>query len=184
MLNKDMQKSEIDKAIAGKTTYMQIYELNRLLKQDVPYDTKKFVYMRLAEAYEKNKMFYDAARCFETLAMIAIPFSEKIVYHTKEVEYFVKAGDFKAAETAMRKAMNDARPIEKNNIYLTVKEFYKKQASAYEKSDMRNNALKVYEHLFHMDLTQQEKKEVKEKLLFLYQKLGKFREYDMLKGME
>jgi tetratricopeptide (TPR) repeat protein len=113
--------------------------------------------------------------------MISIPFAEKIKYFVKEGELCIKAGNFQRADEAMKKAMAEANAIEKNDIYFTMKNFYKQQAETYERNLKRANAARVYEKLLEMKITDAERKEIKEKLLVIYDKLGKVKEYLILK---
>jgi len=83
----------------------------------------------------------------------------------------------------MKKAMNQANTIEKQGIYFTIKDFYKKQAEVYEKEMKRAHAVRIYEKLLEMKLNDSEREEIKEKLLYLYEKLGKFEEAKRLKSL-
>ena len=51
-----------------------------------------------------------------------------------------------------------------------------------KKEKRRDNEEKVYEKLASMNLSETEKEEVRNKLLHLYEELGKIKEYMMLKG--
>jgi mitochondrial fission protein ELM1 len=99
----------------------------------------------------------------------------------KEAELYIKADDFEKSDGAMKKAMSQANSTEKNEIYLTVKDFYKRQAEAYEKNLKRAGVARIYEKLLEMKISDLERKEIKEKLLEIYDKLGKRKEYLVLK---
>lgn len=129
-------------------------------------------------------MLSDAAKTYEALAIAAIAFSEKRLYYIKETELFIKAGMFERADEAMKKGMNLGTASDKSEIYFVVKEFYKKQAEAYEREMRRAHAAKIYEKLLEMNISSMEREEIKEKLLKLYEKLGKVREYFNLKRGE
>jgi len=176
-----MSKQEIENELEGKGEYVQIDYLTQLLKQDIPIYTKKFVYLKLAEIYEKKGMFSNAAKMFNNLALISIAFSEKIRHYTKEAELYIKAGFFDKVEEAMKKAMSEANSVEKQDVYSSVKMAYKEQAEIYEGEMKKNHALKIYEKLLEMNVTDLERKEIKRKLLELYEKLGRFNEYSILK---
>jgi tetratricopeptide (TPR) repeat protein len=184
MLNNTMSRQEIEEILRGKGDYIQIDLLTKFLEEKPPVKIKKFVYSRLAEIYNNKKMFGDSAKMFENLAVISISFSEKTKYFVKAVEYYIKDGFFEKADYAMNKAIAEANEFERGNIYYSVKEFYKKQAERYEDADKRNQATKIYEKLLGMKITEYEKKQIKKKLLNLYEKLGKFKEHGILKGEE
>ena len=74
-----------------------------------------------------------------------------------------------------------SRFVNKNYIEKT-KEFYKKQAEAYEKDNRRSHALKIYEKLLLMGPSDQEREEIKAKLTKLYEQTGRLKDYFRLKG--
>lgn len=183
MLKRGMSKSEIEKELAGKGDFVQLDYLIAFLKEDLPTDVRKFVMLKIAEIYEAKMIFGEAAKIYNNLAVFSVPFSDKIKYHVKEAESHIKSGNFREADYATSKAMNQANAFQKNDIMLSVKQFYRKQAEAYEKSMRRSNATKLYEKLLELATTETEKKEIRTRLLGLYEKLGKFREYNALKAM-
>lgn len=168
-----MSKLDIEKCLDAKGNFIKIDYLTRFLREDVPLDIKKFCYNKLVETYENMKMFNDAARTYNSLAIISIAFVDKINNYVKESKSYVKAGDFLRADEAMKKAMNEGNVIQKNEIYEEIKNFYKKIAEDYEKEMKRNKASGVYEKLLEMKINEVERQEIKEKLIELYEKLGK-----------
>jgi len=176
----EISRSEIEKEIRGKGDYVQIDYLTKLLKKEFPIDTKKFICLSLAKIYERKMMFSDAAKMFDNIAMISVAFSEKINNYIKETELYIKAGFFARADEAMKKAMNQANASEKQDICFVVKDTYKRQARVYEKDMKRNHAVRIYEKLLDMNISETERNEIKKKLLELYEKLGKFNE---MKGL-
>ncbi len=184
MLNRGMSKSEVEKDLSNKGDFVQIDHLTAFLKEDISTDIKKWAMVKMAEIYEKKFMFRQAAKIYNNLAMICITFADKIKNHVKEAELYIKAADLKEADHACQKAMSQANTFEKNDIMASMRQFYKKQAEAYEKELRRNNAAKMYEKLLEISQTTAEKSQVKNKLMELYQKLGKFREYNAMKSKE
>ena len=176
-----MVKSEIEGVLAGKGDFVQIDYLTRFLKEPLTMDMKKFVFLKLAVLYEKTSMLKEAAKNYNNAAMVSIAFSEKINHYIKEAELYIKADDFEKSDEAMKKARAQANSTEKDEIYFTIKEFYKRQAEAYEKNLKRANSARVYEKLLEMKISDSERKEIKEKLLEIYDKLGKTKEYIILK---
>ena len=178
-----MSKHEIEEDLAGKGDFVQIDYLTKFLKEihNLNLDLRKFIYSRLAEIYERRGMLTNSAKMFDNLALISIAFSEKIKYYVKETELYIKAGFFDRADEAMIKALNQANEMQKHDIYFTIKDVYKRQAQVYEEERKRNHAAIIYEKLLEMNISGSEKQEIKEKLLELYEKLGKFREYSILK---
>jgi len=168
-----MTKKEIIDELMKRGVFIQIDYLNRFLEQNLSRDMKVFCYLQLAEIYEKMKLFGEVAKMRDKIALFSIAFSEKIKNHIKEAEMYILAGDFISSDEAVKKAKVCANSIEKNNISLSIKEFYKKQAQEYEREIKRNHASKIYEKLLRMNISETEKQEIKKKLNELYERLGK-----------
>ena len=176
-----MTKSEIEKEIAGKGTYVQIDYLTRFLKEPLTMDMKKFIYLKLCETYERINMFKEAAKMYDNMANFSITFVEKIKHHMKSVETYVKDGDAAGSEEAMKKAMSQANSVQREEIYQQTLKLYKNQADIFEKTMKRGNAVQLYEKLLEMRIIESERAEIREKLKVLYEGLGRRKE---LHGLE
>lgn len=181
MLHRGMSKHEIEEILEGKGDFVQIDYLTKFMNEEMSFDLKKFICFKLAEIYERKGMLNDAAIMFEDIALISIAFSEKIKYYVKVAELYIRVGFFDKAYSAMKKALNQGNEQQKYEVYFTIKGFYMRQAEIYESELKRNHAAKIYEKLLNMNINDFEKEEIKEKLLGLYEKLGKFKEYSALK---
>ncbi len=181
MLDKDMIILEIKSELKGKGDFVQIDNLTKLLKEKIRPEVRKFVYQKLGEIYEAKGMYVDAAKMCHNVAIACIAFSEKRNYHLKEAELYITAGKYNDADEAMKKAMREANAPERAEIFVTIKEFYKRQAEELELKRRKNQATKIYEKLLRMVTSNVEKKEIKIKLLELYDNLGMVREYLALK---
>jgi tetratricopeptide (TPR) repeat protein len=180
MLNKSMSKSEIERELKGKGDFVQIDYLTRFIAQKPPLHEKKVAFAKLIEIYEAKKMFNDVAKIYSNLAIIATSTQEKIDFLIKEAKAYIQGGQFDQADLTMRRVMDGVTIIKKTEIYEDMKNFYKKQADVYEKESKRNHAIKVYEKLLAMKITDSERNEAKARLLGLYEQLGKFRESSAL----
>ena len=174
-IKEGMTKSEIETFLKDKGDFIQVDYLNRYLKTSVAMhsDTKRFVYMKLGEAYERRGMFSDAANAYGNGAISAIQTPEKIKCHAKEAECFAKANLFDSADRAMRKAFTLATPTQVAEIYITIKNIYKKIAEDSEKSQKYNNAIKLYERILQLKISDDERREIKQKLEPIYRRVGK-----------
>lgn len=181
MLDKDMTAMEVRKELEGKGDFVQIDQLTRLLKEKIRPEVRKFVHQKLGEIYESKGMLIDAARMFNNVAIASMAFTEKKSYHMKEAELYILASKFEDADEAVKKAMREANAPERAEILITIKEFYRKQAGIFEFNRRKNHAAKIYEKLLAMDISNVEKKEIKTKLLVLYDNLGMIQEYMALK---
>ncbi|MEK6926041.1 MAG: hypothetical protein AABW50_02065 [Nanoarchaeota archaeon] len=183
MLTKEMNKVEIENYLKGKGDFVQIDHLTRFLtNKALPTDKRRFVYEKLAEIYEKRRMFAEAAKTYNAIAIASVTFSDKTKNHIKEADMHIKSGSFEYVDAAMKKAMTEVGTAERNKIYSSIKEFYKKQAEVYIKDNRRNQAMKIYEKLMQMSISDMERTEIKGKLLNLYESLGRIKEYFALKG--
>jgi tetratricopeptide (TPR) repeat protein len=176
MLRVGMNKSEIEKELEGKGPFIQIDWLNRFLKEPLTTDMKKFIFTKLANLYEKTKMFSEAAKCYNNLAQLSLTFAERIKFYLKEAEFYIYSGSFSKADEAVRKAVTEANTLERKQIQRQILEIYKKQAENYEKEGKRAKAAETYEKLIEISTMPSEREEFKKKLLSLYEKLGKLRE--------
>ncbi|VVB79473.1 Uncharacterised protein [uncultured archaeon] len=182
LIKKGMSRSEIDSVLSGLGDFVQIDHLVRFLKEpDTNQDTKKYSYLKLASIYEKKAMFFDASKAYDSAAIYCLNDQEKSAYYIKEAESLIKGGFFEQVEKSIQKASQGMSIQEKQNIYTKVKLLYKKQAEIYESQLKRSNAVRVYEKMLELKITDQEKAEIKAKLVELYEKLGKKKEY-MLAG--
>ncbi|MBI3622598.1 hypothetical protein HY212_00775 [Candidatus Pacearchaeota archaeon] len=182
MLNKDMSKVDIEKELEKMGDYVKIDYLDRLIKdKSLPMDKRKFAYIKLSEIYEKKGMFIDAAKMANNTGLMSSTFADKIKFHVREAEMYIKAGVFERVDEALKKALGEAAERDKENIYKQIKEFFKQQAEAYVKSNKRSHAVKTYEKLLQMKITEAERQEVKQKLMGLYESTGRLKEYFALK---
>jgi len=177
-------KSEIEKEIEGKGNFIKIDKLNRFLRQAQSTDVKRFIFLKLAEIYEASNMPQESAKMYNHAAISSITFKDKIKYFIKETEMNVKAGDFQNADDSLKKALGESNSSQKEGILSEVKEFYKKQGELYEKENKRGQAMRIYEHLAGMRLSDDERFNVREKLLELYDKTGSIRKFKLLKGFD
>lgn len=183
MLTKDMHKTDVEKFIEGKGDFMQIDHLNRYLKLMPPIEMRKFAYLKLAEIYGRKKMYLDVAKSYRSAAMNSVIFREKIKYFVEEAKAHIKNLDFIEADKAIKHALSDANPIQRKDIIEEIKAFYKVYAEELERQLKRNQASQVYEKVLKMNLNEEEKEEIKNKLKSLYEKLGKIRELKWLESV-
>ena len=178
LLKKEMSKIEIENFLKDKGDFVQIDHLTRfLLDKGLPIDKRKFICQKLSELYEKKSMYGEAAKMCNNVSMASTTFVEKMRVHVKEAELYIKAGMFREVDEAVKKAASEANTAQRNEIHAAVKEFYKRQADVYEKSRKIGNAVKLYEKLLEMNISDSERQQVKQRLMPLYEKLGKVKEY-------
>ncbi len=183
MLNKNSKKNEIDLHLEGKGDFVKIDHLNRFIKEQPPIDLRKYAYLKLADIFLNREMFIDAAKSFRSAAINSVIFKEQQENYLKEAKSYIRALMFEDANTALKKALIEANERERNALQKDFIIYFKKVGEDLEKKGNSGKALQLYEKLIRMKITSEEKMEIKEKLLKIYEKLGKIKEYNFLKGM-
>ncbi len=126
-------------------------------------------------------MFFDASKAYENAAIYCLNEQEKGSYYLKQCEELIKGGFFENVDKALQSIYMNKNSFERMQIYQKIKELYQKQAEFYEQQLKRSNAVRVYEKMLELRLEEKEKTEIKRRLVELYEKLGKKKEY-MLAG--
>ncbi|MEK6825335.1 MAG: hypothetical protein AABY00_00960 [Nanoarchaeota archaeon] len=173
MEKRNITRKDIEEKLVSVGDYVKMDYLQKCLKMQLDFDTRKFALNKLAAIYESRKMYLEAARLIRIAADINATYEAKINDFVKSLELFIKGGNFSEADITLAKALGTANERQKVAIKLKTKEVYKAQAQEYLSRDKRKHACETYEKLLGMDLNPLEKKEVQEQLLFLYNKLGK-----------
>lgn len=181
VLKRGMAKSEIEIELKGKGVYVQLENLNKFAKEDLPFDTKKFIYTKLGEIYESIGLFVEAARAYQKLSELSPLISDQRKYRIKEAEIFIQGGYFDRADRSLKEALGDASLKEKTEVISNIRTFCKAQAEKYEKEKRRSHAIKIYEEMLKMNISESDKDDIRRKLLVLYNDLGKIKEYIQLK---
>ncbi|HVY01776.1 MAG TPA: hypothetical protein VHA12_03370 [Candidatus Nanoarchaeia archaeon] len=179
---KEGTRKEIEAKLATQGDYVKINYLTACLGQNLDFDTRRFVQVQLSKLYETKGMYGEAAKLIRASADINTTFQAKIADFLKSAELFARAGDFDEADVSISKALASANSKEKLAVKAQQKTMYLTQARALLQKDKRKNAMEAFEKVLSLDsLTPAEKDEVQKNLLFLYEKLGKIREFMALK---
>lgn len=183
MLTKGMRKKEIEEVLEGKGEFVKIDYLNRYLKLMPPIEMRKFAYLKLAQVYLNKGMFTEAAKMYKNISINSLIFREKRENYLRESKAYILAGKFEESDKALKRAMGEGNSREKTECHKTIIDFYKKEAEEMGKQKKPGSQMKIYEKLIRMRISDSEKEEVKEKLLKIYDKLGKRKEYNFLKSL-
>ena len=177
----NITRKEVEAKLVGVGDYVKMDFLQRCLKKNLDFDTKRFVMIKLVQVYEIRSMFLEAGKIARNVADINTTFEGKYNDFAKSMDLFVKGGDYNEAEVSFKKAL--ACSSEKNKLVLKnrLKEILKARAKELIAKDKRKNAMDAYEKLSELPfLDSLERKEVQTALSHLYQKLGKIREFGNL----
>lgn len=177
----ETSRKEIEEKLGKMGDYVKIGYLTTCLKNQLDFDTKRFVLLSLASLYESKKMFSDAGKSMRQASDISTTDQSKVGDFLKASELFIKGGNYDEAELTFKKAMSIANTKQKDELKNSVKGYYLAQSNSYLKKDKRKQAAEIYERMLSMDLNSVEKNEIQKKLLALYENLGKIREYYVLK---
>lgn len=179
-----MHKQDVETFLHGKGDFVKMDYLNRYLKTMPPIEMRKFAYLKLAEVYLGKEMYIDAAGAFKNAAVNSVSFKEKQENFLKEGKAYISAGKFDSSDKAISRAMDEGNKKEKEDIYSDVLTYYRKEAEKLAKEPNKQNRLAgLYEKMLRLKFMDSEKDEFKEKLLALYERLGKVKEYKILKDL-
>jgi len=184
MLQRDMKKTDIERMINDKGDFVQIDYLTKFIKLSPPIDMKKYAYLKLAGIHLRRRMYQDAAKMFRGAAINSLTFKEQKENYLREAKSYIKAQKFEDSQKALKKSFAEANLKERRELYDELVSFYKKEGEELLKKGLPGKATSLFEKLIRMKLTVEDKKHAKEKLLALYQKLGKTKDYDFLKTIE
>jgi lipopolysaccharide biosynthesis regulator YciM len=173
-------RQEVEVKLGQMSDFLKMEYLESCLKNHMDFDVQRLCHQKLSELYDSRNMFSESAKNMSAVAELAATFKDKMAAYMKETELWIKAGLYDRAEEAFKKALASGSAREKEEMKKAIHDLYKKQALAYEKASRNSNALKIYELLLRIS-DEPEKLEVKKKLLELYKRLGKIREYTVLR---
>ena len=174
---KERIRQEIEEKLGGMGDYVKMDYLLNCLKNDLDFETRRFVFVKLTGLYEDRKMFSDAAKMMLSAAEMNTLYQNKINDFVKSCDLYIKAGNYKIAETVMKKALEIANEKQKEEVKNSIIEFFKTRGKSFSDNNKRKHAVDVYEHLLDLQLNESEKGEIREKLSKLYENLGRIRDY-------
>ena len=177
-----MRKNEIEEILEGRGDFIKIDYLTRYLKEMPPIEMRKFAYIKLAEIYLGKKMYDSAASMYRSAAINSVTFREKQKQFLMEAKAEILWGKFDESDRSLKRALGEANSREKKEIYQKIVEFYKEQGEKSENLGKHGQTTKIYEKLIRMKINDSDREEITNKLLNLYEKLGKTKEYAFLKG--
>ncbi len=177
----EKNRIEIEAKLNSMGDFVKMSYLQRALKSNLDFDTRKFCLIRLGGIYEGRKMYLEAARLFKSAAEINTTYKDKIRDYMKAIELFVRGGDYAESDRLFGQALALGNSREKDDIRSNYKNFVISQARGYVNADRRSNAAVAYEKALQLELDMGERMQVQKELLALYDKLGKVKEYYSLK---
>ena len=178
-VNETTEREIMDKA-ERMSDFLQMEYLETCLKKNIDIAAEKYCYKKLSGLYEKKIMYSEAIKNISSLAELSTSAKDKSAVYMKEAELLIMGEFYDRVAYAFKKAIEFSAKeefFEKKRQLIAI---YKTKIKMLEDKGKVAGVLTVYEHLVHL-LTDAEKIEAKKKMLVLYNKLGKIREFMILK---
>ena len=152
---------------------LKIEYLENSLKRDLPMEVRKHVHIQLSDLYSKRLMYGEAAKKLEGAAELSQKFKEKKELYMRQVALLIKNLSFDDADKVLKRALtNSTTSAEKNEIKMTYKNIFLEKAASLEKMQNFKKASEIYEKILAMEPST----EIRRKLVFLYNRVGKIKE--------
>lgn len=157
------------------TDLMKMEYLESVLKvNEFGMDIRKFVFFNLGDLYAKRLMYEKAAKAYFGKAGFDSTYREKIDSLMKAGENYARSGNLMGAEDMFARAMREANAEQKKAIEVGKIQIFVKIAEELEKKARMSNAVKFYEELLKMKVSDSDKAKIKAKLIDYYKRMGKF----------
>ncbi len=169
-------KSEVQARAEKMSDFLRMEYLENCTRRFMNPEILRYCYQELSRLYERNVMFPDAIKYLAKYEEICPSNKEKIQAYLKEIELLIKAGFYDKVDFAYKKAKEIATKREMYEIEQKILQLYKDEIAKFDRQNKYSPSAKAYEKLLTLVKTEEEKNEIKRKLVFLYNKLGKVRE--------
>jgi len=165
------------------TNLSKLAYLESAVKEDFDLETKRFIWLKIAQLHEEGKMYEKAAKAVSARASIGFTFREKCDAYIHAAELFAKAGKLEETEEMFVRAARDATLEQKQTLKMAFKNIFLANAKALEREGKNISALKFYEKLIKMNLEDIEKQAIKQKLISNYKALGRYHDAKLIEGL-
>ena len=163
----------------NKIAYLE----SALRESGFSFEIKRFIWEELVLLYEERGMYEKAGRAMASKAGGEVSRNEKVESYLKAAELFAKGGRVDEADDMFVRAGRDGDVEDKVKIKLARKNIFMVNAQELEKQGKKVSASKFYEKLIKMNLAEEEKQEIKEKLVEIFRATGRFRDAELLEGL-
>jgi len=176
---------EIEDKLAEMTTPLnKISYLESALREGgFSFEIKRFIWGNLVGLYEERKMYEKAGRAMASKAGAEVTAKEKIESYLKAGELFAKGGKIEDADDMFVRASRDGDSEDKAKVRLARKNIFVINAQELEKQGKKVAATRFYEKLIKMNLLDEEKETIKERLIEIYRATGRFKDVALLEGL-
>ncbi len=155
----------------------QEYLENLLSRLNLDPSIKLLASRELVELYVRRGLYYNAAKIMESAAISFPSLSVKKDIYKQAGILHLKAGNFLNAEDCFKKSLENALEKERPFLRKEFENIFVAEAEFLESKGRKQKACEMYEKILRSDIDEYLKKKISERLLSLYEKLGKLREY-------
>ena len=182
MIDKFAKKQEVEEFLENKGDFIQINHLELYLKKMPPMEMRKFAYLKLAEIYSNKKMHEKEAESYKKAAVNATTFRAKQEIYILESKAYLDAGKLDLSDKALKKALAEGNTREKKLIYENMLETYRGKIREFENQGKKEKSQKLYEKMINMKISEEEREQIRAKLLDLYERLGKTKDAERIRN--
>ena len=175
-LRDDMTEAEIMKKFSiFMSDELKAEFIENCLKKKLDSSVKKNIHIKVADIYEKKRWYTNAALHVSAAVSCTDIYREKMGLYIKLGQLNIKDNKHIMARDAFKAAMDYANTEEKKKIGTDIKNLYLNEASSLDANGKWAKATSIYEYSLDL-LNDAEKKTVKQKLVVLYEKLGRIKD--------
>jgi tetratricopeptide (TPR) repeat protein len=168
-------KSEVQAKAEKMSDFLRMEYLENCTRKFMDKEILRYCFPELSRLYERNVMYPDAIKYLIKFEEVTQTNTEKRTAYLKEIELLIKGGYYDKVEFTHKKIREISSPKEMFEIDQKIIDLYKQEADKANRANKYSPALKVYERLLPL-VKPEEKTEIKRKLAFLYNKLGRVKE--------
>jgi len=160
----------------------QEYLENLLKRYELNPDVRILSSRKLAELHAARGMWASAARIMSNTASSSERFSTAQELYMSAAELSIKAGDYLLADDNIRGAFESASPGDKARVQAKGAEMFLNEAADLDRNGKMTKCVQLYERILKTTRDANVSKRVSERLVVLYQKLGKIQDHMRMKA--
>jgi len=154
--------------------------LENCLRKKLGDSVRKNVHIALAQIYEKKRWYGNASRNITSALLCTNIYREKIELNMKLGKLNLLDDKHILSRDAFKMAMDIANSEEKEKLSNEVKNIYLNGAKSLEEKGKLSRAVSIYEYSLDL-LNEDERIKAKQRLMILYEKLGRIKDFMRLK---
>lgn len=160
----------------------QEYLENLLQRYEMDPNLRILASRKLAELHAARGMWASAARIMTNAAASAERFSTAQELYMSAASLSIKAGDYLLADDNIKGAVEVAAPSEKARVQGAAADMYMSAAAELDQNGKMTKAVQIYERILKTTRDQNVSRRIRERLVVLYEKLGKIQESMRMKA--